>query len=135
MFEKEAEEYVNEEYDFCYYPDDNLSTRINAERDWKNGAEFGFQKGIKAKINTTTISDCPIKDVWHYVTNWEDNSQFPTDEFETYLVRLYQDHYVVCELEITEGYRQFWLVDNLEPIDPQDVIAWKEIVPPDIKEE
>lgn len=25
----------------------------------------GFQKGIKAKINTTTISDCPIKSEWH----------------------------------------------------------------------
>lgn len=44
MFEKEAEEYVNEEYDFCYYPEDNLSTRINAERDWSKGAEFGYNK-------------------------------------------------------------------------------------------
>lgn len=44
MFEKEAEEYVNEEYDFCYYPEDNLSTRINAERDWRKGAEFGYNK-------------------------------------------------------------------------------------------
>lgn len=44
MFEKEAKEYVNEEYDFCYYPEDNLSTRINAERDWQRGAEFGYIK-------------------------------------------------------------------------------------------
>lgn len=44
MFEKEAKEYVNEEYDFCYYPEDNLSTRINAERDWSKGAEFGYNK-------------------------------------------------------------------------------------------
>ena len=44
MFEKEAEAYVNEEYDFCYYPEDNLSTRINAERDWQQGAEFGYNK-------------------------------------------------------------------------------------------
>ena len=51
MFEKEAKEYVNEEYDFCYYPDDNLSTRINAERDWQNGAEFGYNKANE----------------WHYV--------------------------------------------------------------------
>ena len=63
----------------------------------------------------------------HKVTNWEDNDQFPNDELETYLVRLYQDHYVVCELDITEGYRQFFLSDNLEYIDPQDVIAWCEI--------
>ena len=44
MFEKEAKEYVNEEYDFCYYPEDSLSTRINAERDWQRGAEFGYIK-------------------------------------------------------------------------------------------
>ena len=44
MFEKEAKEYVNEEYDFCYYPEDNLSARINAERDWSKGAEFGYNK-------------------------------------------------------------------------------------------
>ena len=44
MFDKEAKEYVNEEYDFCYYPEDNLSTRINAERDWSKGAEFGYNK-------------------------------------------------------------------------------------------
>jgi hypothetical protein len=58
MFEKESEEWVK----------NNLH---NTEEDYikafKDGAEFGFQKGIKAKINTTTISDCPIKDEWHYV--------------------------------------------------------------------
>lgn len=42
MFEKEAEDYVNEEYDFSYYPDDNLSTRVNTERDWQRGTEFGY---------------------------------------------------------------------------------------------
>lgn len=47
MFEKEAKEYVNEEYDFCYYPEDNLSTRINAERDWSKGAEFGYNKACE----------------------------------------------------------------------------------------
>lgn len=51
MFEKEAEEYVNEEYDFCYYPDGVISTRANAERDWRKGAEFGYNKANE----------------WHYV--------------------------------------------------------------------
>lgn len=44
MFEKEAEAYVNEEYDFCYYPEDNLSARINAKRDWQKGAEHVYNK-------------------------------------------------------------------------------------------
>lgn len=64
---------------------------------------------------------------WHEITDWKDNSQFPNDELKTYLVRSYQYYYVICELDITEGYRQFYLPDNLEYIDPQDVIAWCEI--------
>lgn len=44
MFEKEAEDYVNEEYDFSYYPEDNLSTRVNAEHDWQRGTEFGYRQ-------------------------------------------------------------------------------------------
>ena len=56
MFEKEAREYVNEEYDFCYYPEDNLSTRINAERDWQRGAEFGYNKAfVEADKNLKAI--------------------------------------------------------------------------------
>ena len=56
MFEKEAKEYVNEEYDFCYYPEDNLSTRINAERDWQRGAEFGYNKAfVEADKNLKAI--------------------------------------------------------------------------------
>ena len=65
---------------------------------------------------------------WHKVTDWKDNSQFPNEELKTYLVRLYQDHYVICEVEIIDGYySEFYLPDNLEFIDPQDVIAWCEL--------
>ena len=55
MFEKEAEEYVNEEYDLCYYPEDNLSTRINARRDWQKGAEFGYNKAKEIIKDYMTI--------------------------------------------------------------------------------
>lgn len=73
----------------------------------------GFLAGLKAG-----------RPQWHKITDWKNNSQFPNDELKTYLVRLYQDHYVICELDITG---QFYLPDNLEDIDPQDVIAWCEI--------
>jgi len=33
------------------------------------GRKLGFEKGIKAKVNTTTISDCPIRPVWHKVVD------------------------------------------------------------------
>lgn len=52
MFEKEAEEYATQ---FNFYK------QVFAKKNFLAGAEFGFQKGIKAKINTTTISDYPIK--------------------------------------------------------------------------
>ena len=57
MFEKEAEELIEESKRLNTTPRETVCKAI----------EFGFQKGIKAKINTTTISDCPFKDEWHYV--------------------------------------------------------------------
>ena len=39
--------YVNK--DICYKP-------------YTEGFEDGFKKGLETKINTTTISDCPVKD-------------------------------------------------------------------------
>ena len=35
------------------------------------GYKDGYQEGLKAKINATTISDCPIKDEWHYPSKGE----------------------------------------------------------------
>lgn len=68
MFEKEVLEIAKDIYihhfdDDVKYPDVLNAIIIGTQR----GTEFGFQKGIKAKINTATISDCPIKDEWHYV--------------------------------------------------------------------
>lgn len=40
-------------------PSDEYNQMVSA---YVAGHYDGFQKGIKAKINTTTISDCPIKD-------------------------------------------------------------------------
>ena len=44
MFEKEAEEYVNREYDNSYYPDCNFSAKQDAKTAFKDGAEFGYNK-------------------------------------------------------------------------------------------
>ena len=67
MFEKEAEKHCNET--LCSVCENPTCTEHVKCREWRDrragfycGAEFGFQKGIKARINTTTISDCPIKD-------------------------------------------------------------------------
>lgn len=120
MFDKEAEEYGTENYESCMYDDVKgwETDRKAREQGFKDGAEFGYNKANE----------------WHKITDWKDNSQFPDDECKTYLVYLRQGDYFVCELDITEGYRQFYLTYNLDDIDPQNVTAWKEIVLPDLKE-
>lgn len=79
MFEKEAEEYVNEEYDFCYYPEDNLSTRINAERDWQKGAEFGYNKVNEwhnLQKDPTDLPQCEEDEqIIFYVKEWYEDIQ------------------------------------------------------------
>ena len=57
MFEKEAERYIKTHDDYRVFSLDDADIM----QIFKDGAEIGFQKGIKAKINTTTISDAPIK--------------------------------------------------------------------------
>ena len=59
MFEKEAEDFADSKKSFWRQGKTCIESVIQA---YQKGAEFGFQKGIKARINTTTISDCPIKD-------------------------------------------------------------------------
>lgn len=80
------------------YADENWERYESGQDDYK-ALKQAYLAGFKAG-----------RPQWHKVTNWEDNDQFPNDELETYLVRLYQGHYVVCELDITEGYRQFFFI-------------------------
>ena len=65
MFEKESEEYAKEKCGEVHSEEFRL-----CKVDWQNGAEYGYKKGFekcaKARLNVTTISDCPIKDDWHY---------------------------------------------------------------------
>ena len=75
--------------------------------------------------------------VWHKITDWKDQEQFPDNICEEYLVYINLKYleikqYAVCCLDITEGCRQFYLDDGDDDIDPEDVIAWCEI--PQFKE-
>lgn len=74
MFEKEAKEYANKYLHGLADTEDIVCL----QEAYKDGAEYGFQKGIKTKVNTTTISDCPIKDEWHKVADGDlpDSSRF-----------------------------------------------------------
>lgn len=61
MFEKEAEEYIKVnklEWELECHRTSPIGEVVQA---FQNGAEFGFAHGLKAKINTTTISDAPLE--------------------------------------------------------------------------
>jgi len=62
MFEKEAEETFRKNYPEYCCGKELLSPYWDL---WQEGAEFGFKECAKARLNVTTISDCPIKDEWH----------------------------------------------------------------------
>ena len=91
MFEKEAEEYVIKKHhiDKTKLPIDFSLRREFSDdfTDFQKGAEFGFQKGIKAKVNTTTISDCPIKDSWH---------EQSTDDIYDFIAKDWRLKYFIC---------------------------------------
>jgi hypothetical protein len=109
MFEKEAEGYVNREYDNSYYPDCNFSARQDAKTAFKDGAEFGYNKANK----------------WHYVKD----EDLPKDEDWKWCVS-YRGYYYVAKYE-----EMFGCWTNQEYSEVMQPYAWKEIVLPKESEE
>ena len=78
-----------------------------------DGYHEGFKDCAKARLNVTTISDCPVKDEWHYVKDGDFPKEkclavvfLDTGSIQSYLVK-----------EITEE----------EMKNSCDIIKWKEI--------
>lgn len=122
MFEKEAEEYMKDKFRTT-----SVTGYQSMKTAYQKGAEYGFQKGIKAKINTTTISDCPIKDEWHYPSKGE----YPK-ECENVLCYCKGLGFKFCCVGHTivggDNKVRWWNNCKSEEL---RVIAWKEIVPPE----
>ena len=84
----------------------------------------GYKEGLKAKINATSISDCPIKDEWQYV------SKKGTPKTE--------GHYLVCLRNKDKDILDCWIRYDKDigwysmQIRIKDIYAWKEIVPPEL---
>ena len=118
MFEKEAEEY--------YYENYLVTLNIGEEERKKKvtdifikGAEFGFQKGMKTKINTTTISDCPIKDEWHYVKDGDlPNTEFGRADVTVAYINAYENP---CKMDCCFDGTNFVYWDDRKPI------GWKKV--------
>ena len=88
---------------------------------FQEGTKLGFQLCAKSRLNTTTISDCPIKDEWSYV-----NNKLPkkgeyiwiyTNLKNLYIARLVHDNYFIT---VGGGFVQ-----------TSAVIAWREIETPE----
>lgn len=113
MFEKEAEEYTNKYWDSLV---DSEDRELLGEA-FKDGAEFGYNKANE----------------WHYVKDGKN----PTHENDVTV--LYQDcdklKTYTCLYDTHSESWMYYNLDNmwLERFDYK-VIAWKEIVLPELKE-
>lgn len=131
MFEKEAEEYsnnwkINKNNDLNFA--ELVELRAVIYKANKDGAEYGFQKGIKTKVNFTTISDCPVKDEWHYVSK----EGFPSKDDIYLIIRndgLHLGDYC-CGGDGDIDCQSWCDYPSEEEIQDDSVIAWKEIVLP-----
>lgn len=128
MFEKEAYEYREKGKRDGYYlvtqEMEQEALDYIIDETFKDAAEFGFQKGIKARINTTTISDCPIKDEWHYMKD-----ELPPENIPLNILTLDKDKKKrLWTGEYKGGNGEWWTGYFNHFIDKP--YAWKEIVPP-----
>ena len=115
MFEKEAEEYAIENYETCLYDDLPYANDSRArEQAFKEGAEFGYNKANE----------------WHYVKD-----ELPDEG--TYLVVWQNDkgykEIFIMNYEEDDEEELHWVDGDCE-VQDDFVIAWKEIVFPELKE-
>ena len=107
MFEKDAEEYVNEhsEYDETF---DMVFVNCETKKAFKDGAEFGYNKANE----------------WHYVKDG-----LPTKDGRYLICNIFSNNYVATNIaEFNSSNGIFSCIDN------STIYAWKEIVLPELKE-
>ena len=137
MFEKEAKKH-KEEFITTYI---NVGGGLKAadmigmqkEQSYQEGAEFGYQKGLKAKVNTTTISDCPIKDSWHKQDNDDIYDFIAKDWSLKYFICILKDKSRVtatgiCDEDYGGGVNTYLDFDHDdEKYSSEDIVWWKEL--------
>lgn len=93
------------------------------------GEKLGLEKGIKAKINTTTISDCPIKNEWHDLqkapNNLPEETEFIESDVLLLLVQLKGTEHKRYELGRYNFSANVFSYTHLKSV--EDVVAWCEI--------
>ena len=128
MFEREAEEYYNGQYDAWLEGEEGYALEEEVEQAFKDGAEFGFNKANE----------------WHYPSKGE----LPKCDEETQLMFYVNCYYnlgdetVIIKRTVLGYYKKSFLRDDVKLFVeksrgyedehlPQAVIAWKEIVLPE----
>lgn len=114
MFEKESEDYVLKTHcASCWQKDaDGEYACIgleycNRHKDWQKGAEFGYNKANE----------------WHYVKDG-----LPKELHDVSCFIIHNEHRYVLQGYIRDGR---WVLSPLGTyLNNEDVIAWKEIIPP-----
>ena len=130
MFEKEAEEYMD------WFWGASQSEQRAIKQAYQQGAEFGYQKGLRAKINTTTISDYPIKDSWHKQDNDDIYDFIAKDWNLKHFICIMKDKSRVtatgiCDEDYSGGVSTYLDFDHDdEKYSSEDIVWWKEIVLP-----
>ena len=121
MFEKEAEEYAGK----GGLPKEKYLYGLKA-MSFRDGAEFGYHEGFKdcakSRLNVTTISDCPIKDDWHYVKDGD------LPKHENYVL-------VSNGKDWTKGFYKDKKWNVISLVGFIKIIMWKEIVLPELPKE
>ena len=160
MFEKEAEEYALENYETCLYDDLPYASDSRArEQSFRDGAEFGYNKAKEDadKMKSRFLELCNLKDMrieelekaneWHYPSKGE----LPKCDEKTQLIFYVNCYYevggetLIRKRTVLGCYKKSFLNDDVKLFVekskgyedehlPQDVIAWKEIVLPELKE-
>ena len=107
------------------------------EQGFKEGAELGYQKGLRAKINTTTISDCPIKDSWRKQDTYNIYDFIAKDWSIRYFICIMKDKSRVTAIgscdEACSGEVSVNLVFDYddEKYSSDDIVWWKELELPE----
>ena len=131
MFEKEAEEIVPKGVNWRSYSNKEIEEAMLSF--CSKAIEHGFNKCLKAKLNTTTISDCPVKDEWHEIeskisSKREISKQYMPKNKEKVLLKYHFSG--DDEVHISDGYYDAYDFEFHIANNPKHrivcVIAWKE---------
>ena len=133
QIKKKADKYLKAYTDRSIHITKDRLLQLMIREAFIDGYKAGFKDCAKSRLNVTTISDCPIKDDWHYVKDGE----YPKDESKVLCI-LGDFENDNCEV----GYyfqgkqedNKRWCFQNYNlPDDSEEdwgVSAWKEIVLP-----